>query len=296
MKILVLNKRLLLLLCCLLLLAGWLLPSTAHAEMLDKPSLSKGDEREQKLAQFEQITEALYQDMQDINLSDAPKQMELLIDSLKGLSFQGLTSVDGIHALAEVIMDVRGTLAEVDVNPETWASSSAKLRLAVNSLVHHDKALWMQYYKVLADDLSGMGKSRAEGKRTLLRQHFLSLQSHYDIVRPAIIISREPSEVNKFDSWLSYMDRLSKDNSVDDASLSRSLEQGETVLKELFGRKGSDPVFMPIAGYGNPWSWSILLGGWILLALAYAGMRKYRADQNVVPVHTSTERADRYRF
>lgn len=295
MKILALNRRLLLLLCCLLLFAVWLSPAIAHAEG-NNTALPKGNEREQKLAQFEQITEKLYRDMQDINLTDAPKQMELLIDSLEGLSFQGLTSVEGIHALAEVIMDTRGTLAEVNVDPEAWARSSAKLRLAVNSLAHQDKALWVQYYKVLADDLAGMTKSRAEGKRTVLREYFLSLQSHYDIVRPALIISRQPSEVNKFDSWLSYMGQISKDNSADDASLSRSLEQGEAALKELFGRKGADPVFLPIAGYRNPWSWTLLIGGWILLALVYTGLRKYQAYQNVESVHGPSERGDRFRF
>lgn len=295
MKILPLNRRLLLLICCLLLLAVWLSPAIAHAEM-NNTALPKGNEREQKLAQFEQITETLYRDMQDINLTDAPKQMELLIDSLEGLSFQGLTSVEGIHALAEVIMDTRGTLAEVNVDPEAWARSSAKLRLAVNSLTHQNKALWMQYYKVLADDLDGMTKSRAEGKRTVLREYFLSLQSHYDIVRPALIISRQPSEVNKFDSWLSYMGQISKDTSVDDASLSRSLEQGEAALKELFGRKGADPVFLPITGYRNPWSWTLLIGGWILLALLYTGLRKYQAYQNVESVQGPSERADRFRF
>lgn len=295
MKILALNRRLLLLLCCLLLLAVWLSPATAHAEV-NHTALPKGNEQEQKLAQFEQITETLYRDMQDINLTDAPKQMELLIDSLEGLSFQGLTSVEGIHALAEVIMDTRGTLAEVNVDPEAWARSSAKLRLAVNSLTHQDKALWMQYYKVLADDLAGMTKSRAEGKRTALREYFLSLQSHYDIVRPALIIRRQPSEVNKFDSWLSYMGQISKDASTDDASLTTSLEQGEAALKELFGRKGADPVFLPITGYRNPWSWTLLIGGWILLALVYTGLRKYQAYQNVEPVHGPAERSDRFRF
>ncbi|HEY4391159.1 MAG TPA: hypothetical protein VGN02_07395, partial [Paenibacillus sp.] len=64
-------------------------------------------ERADKLRQLEEATELLYQDMQQGNTQRANQDMEQVIEALERLSFKGLTSVEGIHALAESIMDVK---------------------------------------------------------------------------------------------------------------------------------------------------------------------------------------------
>ncbi|MEF2964328.1 sporulation protein YpjB [Paenibacillus sp. M1] len=253
-------------------------------------------ERAEKLASFEQAAEDLYRAMQEGKTQEAHWDMDRLTENLEGLSFKGLTSVEGIHALAESIMDVRESLVRAEVSPEEWAESSAKLRLAVNSLVHKDKALWLQYYKIMSDDLANMSKGRAEGSRTLLREAFLALKSHYEVIRPAAVIDKNPSEINRLDSWMSYADRLSSDSTWDEPAISGAIEQGDRLIKELFGRRGDEPVFLPVGSIGNPWQWGLLIGGWILLALAYTGLRKYRADQSVTSVHAKRDRADSYRF
>lgn len=253
-------------------------------------------ERNDKLIKFEQAAEDLYRDMQDGNTDGAHKDMERLTETLEGLSFKGLTSVEGIHALAESIMDVRETLARSEISSEEWATASARLRLAVNSLAHEEQALWLQYYKVMADDLDNMGKGRAKGSPAAVRQAFLALQAHYEVIRPAAIIRKESWEIHRFDSWMSYTDRLSGDDTWDEASISKAQRQGERLLKELFGRKTEEPVFLPLAGYENPWQWTLLIGGWIMLALAYTGIRKYRANQSIVSVQGNKDRADSYRL
>lgn len=280
---------------------GGLLPYGAGsvAAASDSPKettkgLVEGDK--EKLALFEQAAEELYRDMQEGNTQGAHQQMERLTDSLEGLSFKGLTSVEGIHALAESIIDVRETLARAEVSPEEWASSSARLRLAVNSLAHQDNALWLQYYKVMADDMEKMHRGRTKGSPALFREAFLALQSHYAMIRPAAVIRKDASEINRFDSWMSYVERLSNDKAWDEPSAGKAVSQGERLLKELFGRKTGEPVFLPITGFGSPWYWSVLIGGWIVLALAYTGLRKYRADQTVMSVHAKKDRADSYRF
>ncbi|WP_410768386.1 sporulation protein YpjB [Fontibacillus sp. BL9] len=283
------------------LLGGWLLPGgglavAAASGLTDQGAQEPEQEPAEKLALFEKAAEDLYRDMQDGDTQGALQNMARLTEALEGLSFKGLTSVEGIHALAESIMDVRETLSSVEISRDDWASSSARLRLAVNSLAHQDHPLWLQYYKVMADDLEKMGRGRSEGSPVVVREAFLSLKNHYAMIRPAAVIRRDPSEINRFDSWMSYADRLSRDKVWDEPSVNKAVRQGDRLLKELFGRKVEEPVFLPITGYGQPWYWGLLIGGWIVLALAYTGLRKYRGDQNVTPVHASKDRADSYRF
>lgn len=259
------------------------------------PALSE-QEHSERLKQLETASEQLYEHMQQGNAPEALADMEVLIAALEGVSFKGLTSVEGIHALAETIMDTKETLVKAEVQPEAWALSSARLRLAVNSLLHPDKALWQQYYKVMADDLRQMNQARAGGKPAEVRQAFQALQDHYEMVRPAAVIRRPASDIDRFDSWLSYAGRLSNDQTWDEAALKGAIAQGEGALKGLFGRRGDEPVFLPITGFDSPWYWSVLIGLWIVLALTYTGIRKYRASQTVTSVREPHREEDAYRY
>lgn len=259
------------------------------------PALSE-QERSERLSQLESASERLYEHMQQGSTQEALADMESLIGALEGVTFKGLTSVEGIHALAETIMDTKETLARAEVRPEEWAFSSARLRLAVNSLLHPDKALWQQYYKVMADNLRQMNQARAGGKPAEVRKAFQALQDHYEVIRPAAVIRRPASEVNRFDSWLSYAGRLSNEQTWDEAALKGAIVQGEGALKGLFGRRGDEPVFLPITGFENPWYWSGLIGLWIVLALTYTGIRKYRASQTVSAVREKRREEDAHRY
>ncbi|MNO54851.1 Sporulation protein YpjB (SpoYpjB) [compost metagenome] len=253
-------------------------------------------QRSERLKQFEQIAERLYQDMQQGNTQGASNNMNELINVLEGLSFKGLTSVEGIHALAETIMDAKETIASVELEPEDWAIKSARLRLAVNSLIHKEKALWLQYYKLMANDLQVMNKARAEGSPSEFKKGFQSMQSHYEVIRPAAAIRREPSNMNQFDSWMSYLAGLTRNSTWDENAVKGAMVHGDRLIKELFGRKSDEPVFLPISGYNSPWYWTLLIGAWIVIALIYTGYRKYRAYQNVSSLADKGDRENSYRY
>ncbi|MNW47373.1 Sporulation protein YpjB (SpoYpjB) [compost metagenome] len=261
-----------------------------HAAVLNE------QERAERLQQLEQVTEQLYQDMQQGNTTRANDNMDKLTDTLGGLSFKGLTSVEGIHALAETIMDTKATLVRVELNAEDWVITSARLRLAVNSLTHKEKALWLQYYKVMADDLHKMNRARAEGSPSQFKAGFESLQSHYDVIRPAAIISRDAADMNRFDSWMSYIAGLARGDSWDENAVREALRHGDDLIRKLFGRKSDDPVFLPITGYNNPWYWTLLIGAWIMIALLYTGYRKFRGNEKVTSLRDRSDRADSYRY
>ncbi|MGG4551128.1 sporulation protein YpjB [Paenibacillus humicus] len=278
------KRRGLLVLLYALLTVCWMVHPGMAAAMNNDSEVSSATERDERLKSFEAVTERLYNVMQQGDTSAAHQEMDQLIRTLEGLSFRGVTSVDGIHALAECIMDTRETINRVKLSPEAWVETSARLRLAVNSLTHKRDALWQQYYKVMSSSLQDMGKARSAGDRTGLKEALQSLQANYEMIRPAALIQRGAADVNKFDSWLSYMERLGGEASWDEAALSGAIAQGGPLLQELFGRKGHEPVFLPIIGIRSPWYWSALIGGWIMLALTYTAMRKYQAEQDVSPV------------
>lgn len=241
-------------------------------------------ETSEPLKELDLAAEALYHDMQNGNVEGAHEQIEKVTQIVQGLSFTGLTSVEGIHALTESIMDVQQTLVKAEPSVETWAVTSARLRLAINSLVHKNEAMWLQYHKIMVEDLKELAKARNEGSLAAVRGAFVSLHDHYEMIRPAAMIGKGSSSIVLMDSWISYLERASADPSLEKAKWNQTLDQGTTLLNQLFGRNKDEPVLLPLNDFSTPWRWTLLIGGWIAVALLYTAFRKYRTDQQLQAV------------
>jgi sporulation protein YpjB len=242
----------------------------------DAPALS-GRNGSQRL---EQAAEALYSYVLKGDVAKARQESEEISQIFVSSSFEGVTSVEGVNALSGVIMDLKATFAAVQIVPEKWEAAAARLRLAANSLNHPRQPMWQQYYKLIREDLNEMEQSAATGDLEGWKTAVTRLQSRYDTIRPAALISSRPEVVNAFDSWLSYAAGVS--SSAQPPGRSRLLEivsYGQDAVRVLFGKERDEPALsLPLAaqGYG---AWGLLAGAFILAALAYAGYRKYRGEQ-----------------
>jgi sporulation protein YpjB len=225
-------------------------------------------------------TERLYRYVLEGNTEKALQEIKQIETVFESSSFQGLTKVEGVHVLAECIVEVKEATAQAQVHPEQWLNASAKLRLAVDSLSHPRQPLWLQYYKVVREDLNAMQKTSIANNRQALKQAYDSLQGHYELIRPSVVIQREPYEVRTIDSWLSYAGGLSSSGTSETADIRSMLEQGEELLNELFGKKKDESAFAPLSEFNLPWKGIILGGIFILLILTYVGYRKYRGEQD----------------
>ncbi|MGF7049917.1 sporulation protein YpjB [Paenibacillus sp. DS2015] len=225
-------------------------------------------------------TEKLYRLVLEGNTDQALQELTQIQMVFESSSFQGLTKVEGVHVLAECIVELKEATAQAQVHPEQWLNASAKLRLAVDSLSHPRQPLWLQYYKVVSEDLNAMKKTLIANNRQALKQAYDSLQGHYELIRPSVVIQREPYEVRTIDSWLSYAGGLSSSGSSEAADIRSMLGQGEELLNELFGKKKDQSAFASLSEFNLPWK-GIMLGGiFILFILIYVGYRKYRGEQD----------------
>lgn len=240
--------------------------------------------REQKLQALEEASGTLYQAMQDGEEVLARQALDTLTARLGSISYEGLTGVEGIHELSACIIDAKAQLYSVSPSLADWKQVSARLKLAINSLVHPKGAIWLQYYKVMSDDLNELSKAAVQQDKSAVKASFTKLQTHYELIRSAAVIRREPHEITAVDSWLSYLQNAGNAERPNFSQLQTALARGQGLLSTLFGKSKDEPVMLPITGYSNPWSWVVLIGIWILLALGYTAFRKYTAAQNVHPV------------
>ncbi|WP_410514832.1 sporulation protein YpjB [Paenibacillus sp. BR2-3] len=230
--------------------------------------------------QLEQAAEVLYGHVLEGDVTKVRQDTEAVSRLFVASSFEGLTSVEGINALSGVIIDLKAAVAGAEISQQRWESAAAKLRLAANSLNHPRQPMWLQYYKLIREDLNNMEKSASVNDLGAWKTAVQRLQSRYENIRPAILISRPPEEVNAFDSWLSYASGVP--NSSQPINRTRLLEivsYGQDAARVLFGKEKDEPALsLPLApeAYGI---WGLLAASFILAALVYAGYRKYRAER-----------------
>ncbi|WNS44519.1 sporulation protein YpjB [Paenibacillus sp. MMS20-IR301] len=228
---------------------------------------------------LEQAAEAFYGYVLEGNVLKARQVSEQIAQIFISSSFDGLTTVEGINALSAVIMDMKSALAAVEPAPEKWEAVAARLRLAANSLNHPRQPMWLQYYKLVREDLNDMEQSAAGSDLKSWKAALSRLQSRYETIRPAVIISSPPEAVKTFDSWLSYAEGVgSSPQPLERARLLEIVSYGQDAVRVLFGKERDEPALsLPLAPqqYG---AWGALAGAFIFSVLIYAAYRKYRGQ------------------
>ncbi|KAI7255382.1 hypothetical protein KC345_g11141 [Hortaea werneckii] len=228
---------------------------------------------------LDQAAEALYGYVLEGDVIKARQESEQISQIFISSSFEGLTSVEGINALSAVIMDMKSAMAAVEASPAKWEAAAARLRLAANSLNHPRQPMWLQYYKLVREDLNDMEQSAAANDLKSWKTALARLQSRYDNIRPAVIISRTPEAVNAFDSWMSYAEGVATSaQPVERARLLEIVSYGQEAVRVMFGKERDEPALsVPLAPqrYG---AWGLLAGAFILTVMAYAAYRKYRGQ------------------
>ncbi|MHA2853776.1 sporulation protein YpjB [Paenibacillus lautus] len=268
--------KLLLSLSALLLLvtAGWGNPLWASPAANGQSESSPAASIQAKALNKE--VEQLYRHVEEGNVQAVLEDIRRVSGLFEASSFQGLTGVEGIHALAESILEMKEATARATQEPQHWMVSAGKLRMAADSLIHARDALWLQYYKVIREDLRVMGQYAQQQDQAGMRRAYDSLSEHYELIRPSVVIQRKPEDVNMMESWISYAGGLVA--SGDTAQVGKVVPQGEEMMNMLFGKKKDEPALAPLGEVKEPWTWQLVIAAFILAALTFAGYRKYRGQ------------------
>lgn len=226
---------------------------------------------------FNKQVEQMYRHVQDGNVQAVREDVRRISGLFEASSFEGLTGVEGIHILAECIIEMKEATARASLEPQHWMLAAGKLRLAADSLVHARDALWLQYFKIIREDLQLMDQHAARGDTRSVKVAYDQMKQHYELVRPAMVIQRKSEEVNMLESWLSYAGGVAVSSDMD--QIRKIVPQGEELINMLFGKKKDEPALAPLGEAKNPWAWQMMMAAFILAALTFVGYRKYRGQQ-----------------
>ncbi len=232
---------------------------------------------------IEQLNEEaalLYRHALDHDIEEVRGSILRISKGLEHISFEGQTTVEGIHALSETIVEVKEAAVRVKSDEASLQLASAKLRLAADSLANPAKPLWLQYYKIVKNDLDALSTAADQQQSAaIIGTRYALLEEHYETIRPAAMIRREPYEIAQLDAWLSHTKGLTTAKQPDIAQLKSMVIHGEELVNQLFGREKDESAFVPFVEGPNRRAAGLFISSVIVAALGYAGYRKYRAQQ-----------------
>ncbi|GAA3405113.1 sporulation protein YpjB [Paenibacillus hodogayensis] len=236
-------------------------------------------EQLRQAAQLNAAADELYRYMMDGDIEKARDKLEQLGSKMTEIRFEGMTSVEGVSALSETIVQAKRVLQSVHVTPEEGQAAVAKIRLATDALTHANQPMWLQYYKGMKEAADQLGQAVQLRDRGTAAKQLEELQFRYNTIRPSLLISRQPFQVEKMDSLMAFMrGRLSGAES-DLQQLGGALEHLRLTLDELFQRTDRS-AYVPMVEPEVPMASVVLLGSVIVAILSFAAWRIFDFERN----------------
>lgn len=167
-----------------------------------------------------------------------------------------------------------------------WLTAAASIHLTTDALLRPSHALWLQYEKVMLEDLHRINvawKRQTGDGAIAARAAMNSFTAHLSRIEAAAAMQRPHERIEELNERIRYTNVLLEagmkgqtkqdwtDDSIDElrAALTRVFSDG--LLSE------EEPVIAPLAA-ANPISWTFLIGAIIMAVLAFTAWRKYRQE------------------
>lgn len=242
-----------------------------------------------QLDKLNELADRFYHQVSEGDLIEARNSMQELEKALPDIRFTGVTSPEGVQAFHETVLQASRVFNAMKFSMEDGQVAAAKVRLATDALTHKEQPMWLQYYRILQEELNkldGFVTSRESGK---LSGALDPLYAHFSVIRPSAMISREPAEIVKVDSLFAFLKSQAIAPEIDYANMSRGVSELRSALNALF-RKGDAAAYVPIAETRQPVYWALALGTVILLALAYTAWKMIEYERSAFSSGSSRRR------
>lgn len=250
---------------------------------------STDQEQSRRLEFLNQSADEMYDLIMKDQVIEARGKLLQISDQITRIPFTGVASVEGINALTETITQAKRVFNAVAFSPEEGQFAAAKVRLATDALIHANQPMWLQYYKVLQNDLDLMEQGVAENKRQTTIDGFNKLVQHVALIKPSLYINRDSSEIEKLDSQFSFLRGELNSDPLQASNVQRGIRNLQVSVDELFRKKRETAAYLPLAETRHPILWTLGIGVIIVSVLSFAGWRMFHTGRGVVTVKRKEE-------
>lgn len=232
-----------------------------------------GDEHDKLWQEVSRQADIAFQLVEEKKYTEARQVVLHLAEQLLQLPLgQYVQHVEQANILTEMVMAAKGALTQAQLDEKQVYRHVLRLRLTVNAINHPSSPAWLDFYPQLIKELRGVQSHLQNNQRDQFYHALNRLFSHYEFIRPAIVVSHPPQIFTQLDSLISHLDRHS-------AQLFQNKEQTAQLLDRL-GHLLNIAFFKESPEQQS--AFILLLVGMTLLIssiLAYVAWKKYRGEE-----------------
>lgn len=238
-----------------------------------------------QLQRMDEIASSLYEAAYTNNRQTSFQYVQQLKRIVEGELKQASGNQEGWSAVAQDVNAIEQTLVS-GAGSTSWLMEAARIRLAADALLRPEHALWLQYERIMLDDISRVEKAwkrQTNDGAIAARATLTSLQEHAKRIEPALSIlygSKREAELAERIQYTNKLLEANMHNITNEAMIDRSLTALKESLIRLFEQGGRENALPAVAAIptSNPLSWTLFLGALISAILTYSGWRKYKAN------------------
>ncbi|MDR6549496.1 sporulation protein YpjB [Paenibacillus qinlingensis] len=247
----------------------------------------------ERITFLNQIAEEMYTLTMSGQIPEARNKLIQLSDQIPKISFEGITSIEGLNALTETVTEAKRVYNAVNYSPTDGQVAVAKIRLATDALSHKNQPMWLQYDKVLRNDSQLLSQQVKANKQQEAIAEFSKLSQHIAIIHPSLTISRDAGSVEKLDSILVFLRTQVNTKPMPIKQIEGGIDHLNQVLDELFMKHKDALAYVPLTDPKQPIIWSLSMGVIIIGVLSYVGWQMYQSGRHIVPVKQTKESENR---
>ncbi|MCS7462496.1 sporulation protein YpjB [Paenibacillus doosanensis] len=266
------------------LLAGCRQAEKPAQEAEPKPST----EQLQRVELLNRTADDMYKKVMQGDVMGGRDALQQLSDQVTTIRYEGLTTLDGLHALTEAVTQGKRVFNAARFSPDEGQVAAAQIRLATDALSHPEQPMWLQYYKLLQDDVNGIEQAAKDKEAQQFQKSVFLFERHISIIHPSLLISRDATDVEKLDSLVTFMSGQARTEKEPYQPVGNLLPTVRQMLDKLFLKKDTT-AFLPVVDDRNPILWTFAIGSVILAALGFAGWRLAKKDNGLVLVRKKDE-------
>ncbi|OME88019.1 hypothetical protein BK120_01490 [Paenibacillus sp. FSL A5-0031] len=238
-----------------------------------------------QVQRMDNIASSLYEAAYTNNRQAAYQYVQQLQQLVDGELKYAAGNAEGWQAVERDANTIEKTLVKGSLGT-SWFVEAARIKLTADALARPNNALWLQYEKIMLDDISRVEKAwkrQTDDGAIAARAVMISLEKHADRIKPAVSMMYGSKHETELMERIQYTNRLleaSRKDKNNVASINRSMLELKDTLTRMFNQNQleADVPVVAAVPISNPLRWTLLLGAFISAILTYIGWRKYKEN------------------